>query len=465
MKKNISIIIFISLIQTANYVIAPILYSHSESGGKVWNVDDKTISVSGWGIALRGNINNLNIELDAYNSRFIGLSDRPNYFNHDQGIAWVGNDPQGEQFDFDVTNTKLSYTYKSVTFEFGKFNRHWGPGIASLILSDKVPSFPQFGFTYNATSNFKFEYFHGSLRSLEINEFYSQYYNNNGIGEENPELNRFIAGHRLEWSPNKKITIGASELVVYGVREMDLIYLLPIAPFLSLQQYAGDLDNIQWELDLNWSFSEDLNLFFSFLMDEWKPSMTFDKPNRNWFAYQLGLLGDKILFDNDSLAIELNWTDHRVYRHQNPINDYYSHGYPLGFWGGPHAEEIVLEYSFIKFDLLFSLGYSYSKRGELTSSMLENQYDDVIYDRFSNVSELISVFDLIISKEIKNGFKLHFGISYIDWANGNFDPFNSSVSLKNIEKNSIMFGFSQNFDIFNQRANITKNSMKKSISM
>lgn len=465
MKKIISIILFIVVLQSADYVIAPILYSRSESGGKVWNVDDKAISVVGWGIALRGNIDNLNIELDAYNNRFIGLSNKPNYFNHDQGIAWVGNDPQGEQFDFDVTNTKLSYNYKSITFEFGKFNRHWGPGIASLILSNKAPSFPQFGFTYNATSNFKFEYFHGSLRSLEEDEIYSPYYTENGIGEESPELNRLVAGHRFEWNPNKRLTIGASELVLYGIREIDLIYLLPIAPFLSLQQYAGDLDNIQWELDLNWSINQKLNLYFSFLMDEWKPSMTFDKPNRNWFAYQIGLLGDKIFFDNDSLSIELNWTDHRVYRHQNPINDYYSHGYPLGFWGGPHSEEIILEYSFIKFDLLFSLEYSYSKRGELTQPMLVNQYNDVIYDRFSNISESISVFDLVISKEIKNGFNLHFGISYIDWRNGNFDPFNPSSPVQNIKKNSIMFGFSQNFDIFNQKANITKNSIKKSISI
>ena len=460
MKKIIPVILFIIMLQSADYTIAPILYSHIESGGKVWDVNDKTISVIGWGIALRGNIDNLNIELDAYNNRFIGLSNKPNYFNHDQGISWVGNDPQGEQFDFDVTNTKLSYNYKSITFEFGKFNRHWGPGIASLILSNKVPSFPQFGFTYNATPNFKFEYFHGSLRSLVKDTDNTVY---EGIGEESPELNRFLAGHRLEWNPTKRLTIGASELVVYGVREIDLIYLLPIAPFLSLQQYAGDLDNIQWELDLTWKINQKLNSYFSFLMDEWKPSMTFDKPNRNWFAYQLGLTANQLFIKDDYFIIEYNWTDHRVYRHQNNINDYYSHGYPLGFWAGPHAEEAMFKYSFSKFDLLFSLGYSYAKRGELTPSMLVDQYSDVIYDRFSNISESISVFDLIISREIRNGFNFHFGISYIDWKNGNFDPINPDVLGENIKKNSIMFGFSQNFDIFNQIVSITKNSIKKSI--
>ena len=44
------------------------------------------------------------------------------------------------------------------------------------------------------------------------------------------------------------------------------------------------------------------------------------------------------------------------------------------------------------------------KRGELTNQMLTDQYDNVIYDRYSNISEELSVFDIIITKEIINGF-------------------------------------------------------------
>ena len=40
---------------------------------------------------------------------------------HEQGLPWVGNDPEGDQFDFDVTNIKLSYKFKSVEFELGKY--------------------------------------------------------------------------------------------------------------------------------------------------------------------------------------------------------------------------------------------------------------------------------------------------------------------------------------------------------
>ena len=473
MKKIITVLLLISFAQTASYTLAPLVYAHYESGGKTWDPQNKSISVVGWGIALRAKIDRLNIELDAYNNRFTGISQKPNYFNHNQGLSWVGNDPRGEQFDFDVTNTKFSYNYKSISFEFGKYNKHWGPGISSLIISDKVPSFPQFGFTYNVDSNFKFEYFHGSLRSLIEDTNNSQFYD--AIGEERPELNRFVAGHRFEWDITDKLSFGASELVVYGVRELDLIYLLPVAPFLSLQQYAGDLDNIQWELDLHWKYNEKINFYGSFLMDEWTPSMTFDSKNRNWFAYQLGINCKQVFTESDELIIEHNWTDHRIYRHQNEINNYYSHGYPLGFWGGPHAEEMILKYSFKKFDLSFLLEYSFSKRGELTNQMLTDQYDNVTYERYSNISEELSVFDIIITKEIVNGFNIHIGMSYIAWVNGNFNPYYSlnenqslqeySSELIDISKHSILIGFSQNFDIFNQKVKFSKDSIKKIISL
>ena len=67
-------------------------------------------------------------------------------------------------------------------------------------------------------------------------------------------------------------------------------------------------------------------------MDEFYPSMTFDKPNRNWFGYQIGTEITNSIIAKDYFRLEYNWTDHRVYRHQNSINDYYSHGYPIEFF-------------------------------------------------------------------------------------------------------------------------------------
>lgn len=464
-KKYILINILCSIFFANEITFSPIVYANYESKGSTWSPLEKSIGVGGWGLTVQGYFDNFSLSMDAYNNRFFGLTDKPNYFSHEQGLSWVGNDPEGEQFDFDVTNLKLSYDYKTITFEMGKFKRHWGPGHSSLILSSKAPTFPQFGFNWDINSNINFEYFHASLRSLMEDDINSAVYE--GIGAEVPEYNRYLVGHRIDWNLSENLIIGASETLVYGVRNIDLLYLLPFAPFLSLQQYKGDLDNIQWELDIEWIINENQNLYGSFLMDEWKPSMTFDKPNRNWFGYQIGTEISNSIIEKDYFRLEYNWTDHRIYRHQNSINDYYSHGYPIGFWAGPHAQELYLNYTFNKFNTSFSFTYSAAKRGQLLSQMLVNQYNNEDYDRFNGLSESLTTFKILISKELKNGIEVHFGITNIDWNNADFDPYFDyleNYNLININKNSFSIGFSHNFNIFNQSSEIRNNSIKKIVS-
>ena len=66
----------------------------------------------------------------------------------------------------------------------------------------------------------------------------------------------------------------------------------------------------------------------------------------------------------------------------------------------------------------------------------------------------------LISRELKNGFEIHFGFSNIDWNNANFNPFISEQEgLVNSNKNSFSFGFSYNFDIFTQSSKIDNNSV------
>ena len=120
MKKYILINILFSSIFANEVIFAPLIYANYESGGGTWNSIDKSIGVGGWGLTMQGNFDNFKVSMDAYNNRFFGLTDKPNDFSNEQGLSWVGNDPEGEQFDFDVTNIKLSYDYKSIIFEMGK---------------------------------------------------------------------------------------------------------------------------------------------------------------------------------------------------------------------------------------------------------------------------------------------------------------------------------------------------------
>ena len=79
-------------------------------------------------------------------------------------------------------------------------------------------------------------------------------------------------------------------------------------------------------------------------MDEFTPECLFKSKNHNWFGWQFGYAIKDLGLKNSELQIEYNWTDQRIYMHKYDINDFYNHQHPLGFWAGPHAEELLFYY-------------------------------------------------------------------------------------------------------------------------
>jgi hypothetical protein len=179
-------------------------------------------------------------------------------------------------------------------------------------------------------------------------------------------------------------------------------------------------------------------------MDEWAPDKTFEKDNRNWFAYQGGLSLAKLLNKSDRLRLEFTWTDNRIYRHRFEVNDYYSHNYPLGFWAGPHAEEFFFSYNINFLDMEWVMQISDAKCGEL-----QFQYDSSIDDqtRYKGLIEEKLFIELEIKKPLYKAFFMTAGISYVDWKNPGFDPDGgeSQVLQDDIKKKSFNLSFNYNY--------------------
>ena len=174
-------------------------------------------------------------------------------------------------------------------------------------------------------------------------------------------------------------------------------------------------------------------------------------------------MSSNTFFNQDSFRIEYTWTDHRIYRHRYEINDFYSHDYPIGFWAGPHAQELFSNYSFQILDLLFDITFSKAKRGILSEEMLSNQYTNSLEDfkRFGDGYEQISNLELNIQKYINYGLFFQIGINLIDWKNAGFDRTNlDNSNLVDIKKESLFFGLSYNYDFKKQETYIHKDSFK-----
>ena len=168
------------------------------------------------------------------------------------------------------------------------------------------------------------------------------------------------------------------------MRNLDFQYLIPVAPFYPIENYLGDTDNIQMGFDFLYTFTAKQNFYVGFFMDELTPEWIFNSKNHNWFAYQLGYGLDDLIFQSSSLIFEYNWTDQRIYKHKYKINDFYSHGEPLGFWAGPHSEELLASYSLMVGYSEISIDYSKVKRGLISDETTITNYNDTYNSRYSD---------------------------------------------------------------------------------
>jgi len=355
-----------------------------------------------------------------------GVRSKPSNFTHQQGLHWVEHPPgiADDQSNYYLADLKLEYGDSVSYFYFNKWDQHWGPGVNSLTISNKIPRFFHFGFKWQLQENVRFEYFHGKLKSGIHNTNYADYYNE--VGSRIFDITRNIAGHRLEWQPLKQLIISGSELITYANRSIELTYLLPFVPFFPIQTYVGETDNVIMSGDIQYLPNENVRIYGVFLMDEWSPPYTVDKDNRNWFGWQTGFEWQDAILPKSRFRMEYTWTDHRIYRHRFPVNDFYSWEYPVGFWAGPHAQELYADYSFSLGDNHFEIIFSNAKRGVLTDSLLTDQYsrpnDDPIYERFSGGNEEKQVILLSLNRHVTEKLNLNFSYTFVDWENADFNP-------------------------------------------
>ena len=467
--EKIFLLIIISFLFNSELIIAPLFHLKYNSQGSVLKYEKNHSTLGGWGFIAKYEFDKINIHLDFYNNRIYNINEKPLIFNNQQGLSWFkrvnpSNNPNDNTFDFDVTNLKVLYKINNLNLFFGKFNTHWGYGKSSLTLSNKSPSYPNFGFNFKLNENTNFYYIHGFLKSNLIDSLSANYYNQDIFnGARYPNINRYFAGHRIEFKPNRNFKLGINEIIIYGYRSLDIYYCLPFIPFWSIQHYLGDLDNLNISFDFQYKLNSQNHLYGTIFIDEWNPSKTFSKNNSNWFGYQVGFNLSKLIFKNDNFIAEFNWTDHRIYRHRYEINNFYNHDYPVGFWGGPHSQEIYLNYSFFKKDFLLKIEYTDAKRGLLTEEMLINQYtnNNDNFLRYGDFYEKISNLELSIKKNIYRGLFLNCGINFINWKNAGFDNSGlNNTNLIDIKKESLFFGLSYNYDFEKQKSFIHENSYK-----
>ena len=443
-----------------NFNVAPIFFSKYKSSGGDWQSSKHSILINGIGLSSTYQNNYLEITSDYIQFFISGDINIDEFldFSPDQSFPYLRNSLDAGGYWTENATMKLSYNYTGFKLIIGKYDNHWGPGKRSIHISNKAPSYPQFGFQWEINKRLKLHYFHGILQSSIIDTNKSKYYKHvwedseyeSSIGSRNITIDRYIAAHRIEWNVNEKLKLVANESVVYAMRGFDFHYLMALAPFLQIEDYLGDLDNIQMGSEISYLFNYNRQIYLCFYMDELTPERIFKKDNHNWFAWQVGLKLNNLIHLKDQLIIEYNWVDHRVYKHKFEMNDFYSHNQPLGFWAGPHSQEFFLEYKVnLKNNTDIIFYYSNTKRGPVTEEIIFNKYNEILeVQRFDNNFEQKSILSLNLNK--KSNYKnLNYstGVELIDWENHTFDIKDpGKYPTDNIKKLSFNFSILYNLD-------------------
>jgi len=441
--------------------INPILFANSYSSGGIIDTKSDVLYWLGWGIIGKYNHENLNIESNLLFTRYQGLG-QLNTFSNIQALSSSGHRGSGA-YEAQSTYMKATYTHQNFQFDIGRFSQSWGPGSSKIFLSNKIPPFAQYAYSWKLNKKYHFFFMHGKLNS---GLYTYDTYEDGGVWTDKSPRPRFIGAHRLLITLSDRLTLGLNELVIYGNRAPELAYNLPFVLFYSLQNYFSDLDNVMVGIDLEFKIKKNFIIYSALLIDDLSMSKMFSDNHNNKVAFQIGSLLENLFFDKDQLLMELIWSDNRLYTHKYNINYAYSSSgdennfisnpqYPIGFWGGPHSEHAYLSYKVERLPYSVTLSYSYTKRGQVTDEMILNDHTgDYVNSehRFTGPIEQLDFVELKISRIFFKKIHLQLAIQKINWINPGFDPFDPSDDtiiineLDHLNKYSFNFGLLYNFN-------------------
>ena len=419
---------------------SPYIQFDYDSDTELYALDEQRIGHLDTGLILE-----YSDELVSFYSKFAyhlydGINQKPNSFSPTSGIGYIENNSglSYKQFNYFFATMKMIYSKNKLNIYAAFDNPSWGPGVNKIILSNKPPPFLNFGYVWHLNSKIKYEHLYGSLHSLIENTDDSVYDFDSSIDS---YLSRNINAHRITYKMSDYISISLFELIVYGGRKIDFHYLLPLIPFLPIQSYLGDLDNDLLGIYIDSQLKNEFRFYATLVIDEWTPPDAFKEKHENWVIYQLGIENKNFIINNSGFIVEYIWSDYRVYNHKFDINDFYSYGYPLGFWAGPHAEQLYFQYNLKSNKTKFIIELSETIRGKIPVD-----YNDVFEDRYNDLSESKGMYSISVERLFKNRLLLKLGYSYIDWINSGLNPLqDGSNDLSDIIKNNYSISVKYSF--------------------
>ncbi|MFC1569046.1 capsule assembly Wzi family protein [bacterium] len=271
------------------------------------------------------------------------ITDRFGFFLYTYSKLRKGEDIEEEQFDpsqgapitisgknafSDDASAYFIFNLAHLNIEFGRDEAQWGPGKnGNLMLSKHEAYFDMLRLQFQF-KRFQFTSIHGKLN-------YTQ----------SP---KFLAAHRLELRVFPWLSIAGSELVIYGNRDIEPMYLNPLMPYHVAEHHLGDLDNNTMAFDATIFPVKNHKLYMEIFLDDFTTSENpFTYYGNKWALLCGWRWIDPLGFKGWDLHIEYARVEPYVYTHNDSINVYQEYGRSIGHWLGPNSDDLHIKLGYL----------------------------------------------------------------------------------------------------------------------
>ncbi len=214
--------------------------------------------------------------------------------------------------DFLLANAYVGINFgKYIGMQLGHNQFFIGDGMRSLFISDF--STPYFSLKFN-TRIWKFHY-QNIFAEISSDNFMVV----NGFSEPIPK--KYMTAHYLSYKPNKTLSLGLFEAVVFDRdnNQFELQYLNPIILYRTVEGWIGSPDNVLLGLSFRQDIRSTFSLYGQFILDDISVGQILDG-DLDWWGNKFGhQLGGKYInaFGINMLDLQVEWNHVRPYTYSH----------------------------------------------------------------------------------------------------------------------------------------------------
>ncbi|TAE50621.1 MAG: hypothetical protein EAZ89_11725, partial [Bacteroidetes bacterium] len=254
-------------------------------------------------------------------------------FKNENAIDWLGS------------RAYVTFSpFREMRIKFGKDRAFWGNGYQSLLLSDYAADYLLLTVT---TRVWKLEYVNHFTQMIDFIPGKSD--------RDGTYPRKYGAFHQLSFKPDKHISLGVFESVVYnpwlpnGQRGFELQYLNPLIFYRAAEQFIGSPDNALLGAHAKWNLLNHVQLYGQFLLDDF--NFGFFRQDKGYWGNKTGWQAgikyiDAFRIPTLDIQAEYNRVRPYTYQHFNTSSNYAHYGQYLGHAAGAnlYSAHLILRY-------------------------------------------------------------------------------------------------------------------------